>query len=194
MTHGLDEKRLMEQMEEIDRLNHRLEDFLLLKGIEVDIMEDGSLDLPDWVLSQTDIVVCAIHHRFKLSQQKQTERLIRAISDKPYFVILAHPTGRLLGEREPYDMDMERLMKAAHEQGCVMELNTQPERLDLTDVHCKMAKDIGVMVAISTDAHSINDLDFMRYGVIQARRGWLEAADLLNTRNRKELLKIIRRK
>jgi DNA polymerase (family 10) len=193
MTHGLDEKRLGEQMEEIDRLKEKLDDFLVLKGIEVDIMEDGSLDLSDDILRKTDLVICSIHHKFKLSQAKQTERLIRAISDKPYFIILGHPTGRLIGEREPYDLDMERLMKAAHDQGCVMEVNAQPDRLDLIDVHCKMAKDMGVMVAISTDAHSINDLNFMRYGVIQARRGWLEAGDVLNTRTGKELTRIIRR-
>ncbi len=194
MTHGLDEKRLEEQMAEIDRLNERLDDFLVLKGIEVDILEDGSLDLSDDVLGKTNIAVCSIHHKLNLSQKKQTERLIRAISDRPFFIILGHLTGRLIGEREPYEVDMEQLMKAAREQGCVLELNAQPERLDITDAHCKMARDMGVMVAISSDAHSVNDLDFLRYGVIQARRGWLEAGDVLNARDTQGLLKIIQKK
>ncbi len=147
----------------------------------MDIMEDGSLDLSDDILRALDLVVCSIHHKFNLPQDKQTERIIRAITSSPAFTILAHPTGRLLGEREPYEVDMEKLMQAAGDCGCVLELNAQPERLDLTDIHCKMARDTGVMVAISTDAHSLRDLDFMKFGVLQARRGWLEAADVLNT-------------
>jgi DNA polymerase (family 10) len=194
MTHGLDEKRLDEQMEEIDRLNEKLDGFRVLKSIEVDILEDGTLDLSDEVLRKTDLVVCSIHHKFRLPQEKQTERIIRAISGKPYFIILGHPTGRLIGKREAYDLNMERLMKAAHDQGCAMEVNAQPDRLDLIDVHCKMAKDMGVMVAISTDAHSVHELDFMRYGVTQGRRGWLEARDVLNTRTVKQLMAIIHRK
>ena len=114
--------------------------------------------------------------------------------DNPYFNILAHPSGRLINERESYEVDMERLMKAALERGCFLELNAHPDRLDLNDIHCKMAKEMRLKVAISTDAHSMDDLEFMRFGVGQARRGWLEPGDVLNTRSLKELLKLLKRK
>jgi DNA polymerase (family 10) len=194
ITHGLDEKRLADQIEEIDRLNKKWSNFVLLKGIEVDIMEDGSLDLEDEILKKLDIVICSVHHRFNLPQDKQTERIIKAITSSPAFTILGHPTGRLLGEREPYDVDMGKVMKAAKDCGCAIELNAQPERLDLTDIQCKVARNTGVMVAVSTDAHSVNDLGFMKYGVLQARRGWLEAADVLNTRSWSALKKLLRGK
>ena len=165
---------------------------MILKGAEVDILENGSLDFPNEILAQLDLTVCAIHYKFNLPRQKQTERIIRAM-DNPYFTILAHPTGRLLNERKPYDLDMEHIMAAALERGCFLEVNAQPIRLDLTDLHCKMAKDMGVKVAISTDAHRTTDLDFMRFGVDQARRGWLEPQNILNTANLKELKKQLRR-
>lgn len=190
MTHGLDVERLEEQIEAIDALNDRFDGLTLLKGIEVDILEDGSLDLPDTVLRKLDLVVCSVHSKFNLSQEKQTERIIRAINN-PQVTILGHPTGRLIGQRDAYQFDVERVMKAAKETGCVLELNAQPERLDLTDVHCRMAKEMGLMVAVSTDAHSTQGLDVMRYGVYQARRGWLEKADVLNTRPLSELKKLL---
>ncbi|MFW6102044.1 MAG: DNA polymerase/3'-5' exonuclease PolX [Chloroflexota bacterium] len=190
---GLDANRLAEQIEEIDRLNEKLDGIVLLKSIEVDILEDGSLDLPDDILERLDLVVCAVHYKFNLPVDKQTERIIKGI-DNPYFTILAHPTGRLIGEREPYQLDMERLMKAAKETGSALELNAQPDRLDLTDVYAKMAKEAGIMVAISTDAHSVNELDFMRFGVYQGRRGWLESGDILNAKSWKDLKKMLRKK
>lgn len=189
---GLDAKRLAKQIEKIDRLNEEIADFRILKAIEVDILEDGSLDLPDSILQQLDLTVCSVHHRFGLSREKQTERILRAM-DNAHFNILGHPTGRLIHEREPYDVDMERLLKAAQERGCFVELNAQPERLDLNDIHCKMAKEMGVKIAISTDAHAVNDLEHMRFGVGQARRGWLEADDVLNTRSWKSLKKLFKR-
>lgn len=190
IAHGLSPQRFMQQMEEIDRLNGRLEGFTVLKGAEVDILEDGSLDLPDDLLRQLDLTVCAVHYHFRLSKTKQTERIIRAM-DHPAFNILAHPTGRMLNEREPYEVDMERLMSAAKERGRVLEVNAQPARLDLTDVHCKLAKDMGVRVAISTDAHRTTDLPLIRFGIDQARRGWLEAGDVINTKSWKELKKLL---
>jgi len=192
ITKGLDEKRLARQIEEIDRLNKKTEKIVILKGIEVDILEDGSLDLSDAILKRLDLVVGSIHHKFNLSQDKQTDRILRAMSN-PYFKILAHPSGRLINEREPYEIDMQQIIKAAKDKGIALELNAQPERLDLTDIYCKMAKDIGVMVAISTDAHSRGNLEFMRYGVYQARKGWLEARDVLNTKTARELKKILAR-
>jgi DNA polymerase (family 10) len=192
VTQGLDAEGLAQQIEEIDRLNERLDGIVLLKGVEVDILEDGSLDLPDDILKELDLTICSIHSKFDLSREKQTERIIRAM-DNPYFNILAHPTGRLIGERAPYDVDVERVMEAAQERGCFLEVNAQPDRLDINDVYCKMAKEMGLKVAISTDAHSVNELDYLRFGVGQARRGWLEAEDVLNTRSWKELKKLLKR-
>lgn len=192
MAHGYDAKDLAAEMAEIDRLNGKLQGIVLLKGIEMDILEDGSLDLPDDILKELDLTVCAVHYNFNLSHEAQTQRILRAM-DNPYFNILAHPSGRLIHRREPYDVDMERLIRAAKERGCFMELDAQPDRLDLIDIHCKLAKDLGVKVAISTDAHSTADLGFMRWGIGQARRGWLEAADVLNSRPWPELKKLLKR-
>jgi DNA polymerase (family 10) len=192
MAHGLDSKRLAEQIKEIDRLNGKLKGIVLLKSIEVDILKDGSLDLPDDILRELDLTVCAVHYNTNLSREKQTERIIRAM-DNRYFNILAHPTGRLINERRPYDVDLEKLMEAAKERGCFLELNAHPDRLDLTDRDCKMAKEMGLKVPISTDTHRITDLDYMRFGVNQGRRGWLEPEDVLNTLALKKLQKQLKR-
>ena len=192
IAHGLDRTRLLRQIDEIERLNAKLRGFTVLKGVEVDILADGSLDLPDEVLSRLDIVVAAVHYKFDLSRDEQTERIIRAM-DNRHVLILAHPTGRLIEERAPYDIDMDRVMTAAKERGCCLELNAEPDRLDLTDVAAKAAKALGVQIAISTDAHSTAGLAYMRYGVDQARRGWLEPGDVINTRPLRDLKKLIRR-
>jgi len=187
---GLDPKRLQAQIDEIDGLNEKMTNFRILKSIEVDILEDGSLDLPDSILKKLDIVTASVHGKFDLSRKKQTERILCAM-DSPYFHILGHPTGRLINERPPYDVDMERLLEAAVKRNCFMELNAHPERLDLNEIHCKMAKEMGVKIAICTDAHSVYGLDNMRFGIGQARRGWLEPEDVLNTRSWKALKKLI---
>jgi DNA polymerase (family 10) len=192
MARGVDAKRLAKQIKEIDGLNGKLKNMVLLKGIEVDILEDGSLDLPDDILKELDLTVCSIHYNRNLSRKKMTERVIRAM-DNPCFNIFAHPTGRLINERGPYEIDLERIMEAAKERGCFLEINAHPDRLDLSDRHCKMAKDIGLKLAVSTDAHSVADLDFIRYGVDQARRGWLEPNDVINTRGLKDLRKLLKR-
>ncbi len=192
IAHGLDAKRLARQVDQIDRLNDELKGIRVLKSVEVDILEDGRLDLPDSILERLDLRVCAVHSKFDLPRDKQTERIIRAM-DNPLFNVLAHPTGRLIGSRAACEIDMERVMKAAQERGCILEVNAQPERLDLTDLHCRMAKDLGVKVAISTDAHSTGDLGLLRFGISQARRGWLEAEDVINTRSWREVAKLLRR-
>lgn len=189
---GLDEKRLRRQMEAIDRLNETLKGFRVLKAIEVDILEDGSLDLEDSVLKELDLTVCSVHHKFNLSEKKQTERIIRAM-DNPCFNILAHPTGRLINKRPAYAVDLKKIMVAAKERGCVLEINAQPERLDLNDDGCLMAKEIGLKLAVSTDAHSAVGLQLMNYGVAQARRGWLEPGDIVNTRPWPQLRSILKR-
>ncbi|MDP3091423.1 MAG: DNA polymerase/3'-5' exonuclease PolX [Nitrospira sp.] len=192
MAKGLDSKRLCEQLEEIDRLNDTAIGITLLKGIEVDILEDGSLDLPDDDLSRLDLVVGAVHSHFRLSRQKQTERILRAM-DHPYFTILAHPSGRLIDERAPYDVDMPRVIRHARERGCFLEVNAHPIRLDLTDTDCQMAKEAGVMVSINSDAHSTLDFGNLRYGVGQARRGWMEKHDVLNARPLQALRPLLKR-
>ena len=185
---GLTEKRLREQMEEIQKLNQELKDFTILSGIEVDIKSDGSLDFSDEMLSKLDVVIAAIHSGFKQESKIITERIIKAMQNR-LVNILAHPTGRLIGYRESYQVDMNEMIKVAAETGTILEINAYPERLDLNDVYCRMAKDKGVQLAIETDAHSIDGLEFMNLGVDVARRGWLEEKDIVNTLPLNELLK-----
>jgi DNA polymerase (family 10) len=192
MAHGLDPARLSRQAREIDRLNGRLHGSTILKGIEVDILKDGTLDLPDTSLAKLDIVVAAVHSYFDLPPEAQTRRVIRAMNNRNVSII-AHPTGRLIGEREPYDIDMERVIAAARGVGCHLEINSQPDRLDLNDNHIHAAKLAGVTLTISTDAHSVDAYGYLRYGVDQARRGWLTADDVINTRSLADLRKMLRR-
>jgi DNA polymerase (family X) len=192
MANGLDAKRLGRQIEEIEKLNEEIKGIRILASCEVDILEDGTLDLEDEILADLDLVICSVHYNMNLPEKKQTERIIRAM-DNPHFNIMAHPTGRLLGSREPYTVDLERVMCAAKERGCFMEINADPERLDLSDVHCKMAREMGLKIPISTDAHTTSGLDHMRLGVAQARRGWLTAEDVLNSRTWGQLKKLLKR-
>jgi len=192
MAKGLGPKGLARHIKRIDRLNKGYDDFRVLRGIEVDILKDGSLDLPDDILSKLDVRICSVHYHQNLSRERQTERILKAMQN-PYCNIIGHPTGRLIGERPPYEVDMQKIMKAAREHGCFMELNAHPDRLDLNDRHCRMARDMGVKVVINTDAHSTTDLEFMRLGVAQARRGWLTREDVLNTRALDDVLKAMDR-
>lgn len=191
VTHGLDAQGLARQIDRIDELNTRLQGITLLKGVEVDILEDGRLDLPDSVLARLDLVVGAVHQGFHLSRERQTDRLLRAM-DHRHFSILAHPTGRLLGERPAMEVDLARVIHHARARGCFLELNAHPSRLDLDDTACRMARDEGVLVSINSDAHSTLELDHLRDGVAQARRGWLSAADVLNSRPLQEVLALLR--
>ncbi len=185
---GLDEKRLGEQIDEIDKINSKVKGIRLLKGIEVDILTDGTLDLSDDILKYLDLRVCSIHYKFNLSEKEQTERVLKAMGNR-YFDILAHPTGRLIGRRDAYKIDIEKIMDRAVDTGSALELNSFPDRLDLKDTHLKAAKEKGCKIVISTDAHSTDGLDFIRFGIGQARRGWLEAEDVLNTADLDSLLK-----
>jgi DNA polymerase (family 10) len=191
VAHGLDEMQLLKQIDEIDRLNETLHGITLLKGIEVDILEDGRLDLPDRVLAKLDLVIGAVHSKFHLSRAKQTERILKAM-ERPHFTMLAHPSGRLLQEREPYDVDMPRIIRQAYQRGCFLEINAQPDRLDLIDTYCQMAKEEGVLLCINSDAHSTRDFDNLAHGVGQSRRGWLEKKDVLNTRSLRQLRTLIK--
>ena len=192
LVHGLDPARLARQIDAIDAFNAQPGRIRVLKGIEVDIMEDGRLDLPLAMLGRLDLVVGAIHHRFDLPRARQTERILRAM-DQPCFTILAHPTGRLLGERAAYDIDMQRVVRHARERGCFLELNAHPARLDIDDMACRMAKDEGVLVSIATDAHSPQEFANLEFGIGQARRGWLGPQDVLNTRALAALMPLLAR-
>jgi len=192
IAHGLDESRLMKQIEEIDRLNEKLKDFQILKGSEVDILTDGTLDLSEKVLEKLDFAVAAIHSGFKQDKGKMTKRIIRAL-ENPYIHVLAHPSGRLLGARDPYKVEIEELMEAAKKYGKALEINAYFERLDLNDIHCRKAKEMGIRVGIGTDSHHLDQIWMISLGVAVARRGWLETTDILNTLPLKGILKWCRR-
>ena len=191
IIHGLGLERLLRQKEEIEQLNRQFKDFRILSGIEVDIRSDGRLDLGDDILEQLDVVVASIHSGFAQSEAEITGRIERAI-ENPHVDIIAHPTGRLIGRREPYPVDMPRVIDACKANGTILELNAYPERLDLSDLNCRRAKEKGVQVAISTDSHRIRHLDVMHFGIATARRGWLEPKDVINTLPLKKLLKLLK--
>ena len=188
VAHGLTVERLMDQKKEIDALNKKIKNFRILHGTEVDIKSDGSLDLPDDALGMLDIVVASIHSGFRQTREQITSRIVAAMKN-PFVSIIAHPTGRLLGEREAYEVDMDAVLKAARQTGTAIEINAHPLRLDLSDAYVKRAKEMGVPVAISTDVHVTAQFNFMNYGVSIARRGWLEKKDVLNTLEVDQLLK-----
>jgi DNA polymerase (family 10) len=178
----------MKQIEEIDRLNEKLKNLQILKGTEVDILADGKLDLPEKILEKLDFAVAAIHSGFKQDKAKMTKRIVRAL-ENPYIHILAHPSGRLLGAREPYEVEIEELMETVKKYGKALEINAYFERLDLNDIHCRKAKEMGIRIGIGTDAHHLDQMWMISLGVAVARRGWLEAKDVLNTLSLKEILK-----
>ncbi|EMD9437904.1 DNA polymerase/3'-5' exonuclease PolX [Burkholderia cepacia] len=183
---------LARQLDEIDRLNASFDDFVLLKGVEAGILEDGSLDVPDALLGRLDLVVGAVRDGFELSRDAQTARVLHAM-DQPHFTILAHPTGRVLGERAACELDVARVIAHAAARGCFVELDAQPRRLDLPDIWCREAAKAGVPVAIGSDACSTDELDNLAYGVDQARRGWLTRPDVLNTRTLAQLRPLLAR-
>lgn len=186
MAHGLDPKRLHEQAGEIERIGARLRGVKLLRGIEVDILDDGTLDLPDETLAELDWVVASVHYKLEQNPREMTRRIIKAIRN-PNVDAIGHPSGRLIGHREPSEFDLGEVLRAAREEGCALEVNSQPERLDLTDLACTAAKQAGAKLVVSSDAHSPRDFELLDYGVNQARRGWIEASDILNTRPLKSL-------
>lgn len=189
---GLTSGALRRQFKAIDRLQRACPDITILKGAEVDILADGALDLDDETLGELDVVVVAVHSKFNLSRPAMTKRVIRGLRH-PHVQILAHPTGRLIGVREPYQIDLDQIFTAAADYGVALEINAQPERLDLDDARTRAAHQAGVRLVISTDAHRTEELGWMRYGVDQARRGWCEARHVLNTRPLSELRRELRR-
>jgi DNA polymerase (family 10) len=188
---GLTGGELESHVKDIETANRRLDNIEILSGVEVDILEDGRLDLPDDILSRLDVVIGSIHYQFNLSRKKQTRRIVTAM-ENPHFMILGHPFGRKINEREPMDLDLNDVMSAARDNGCCLELNAFYDRLDLTDLACRQAAEKGVGVVINTDAHRIPHMAYMGFGIGQARRGWLTPEDVVNTRSLKQLKKILR--
>ncbi len=181
MANGLDVDRLEQQIDEIARINEEIDGIRVFSGIEVDILADGSLDLPDEVLARLDVVIASVHYNRDMSEAQMTNRIVTAITEHPVSCV-GHPTGRMIGVRDAYPIDLGALCEAAAAAGVALELNANPERLDLTDQACRAAVDAGVTLTIGTDAHSTGNLAFMRYGVDTARRGWVEAASVINAR------------
>lgn len=193
VANGMDEKRTLEQIKKIRAAQARVPEIRLLAGIEVDILKNGKLDLDDEVLAQLDVVVASVHSYMNLDREEMTERLLAAI-ENPYTQIIAHPTGRLVLRRDPFDYEMEKILEAAKEHGVAMECNAYPDRLDLKDVHLRMAKERGVKIVISTDSHTAANLKFMKYGVTTARRAWIEKSEVINTLPTAEFLAALRAK
>jgi DNA polymerase (family 10) len=193
VANGLDEKRMAAHIKKIHAASNKGLGIRVLAGAEVDILKDGSLDYSDEILAQLDVVVCSIHSYFNLDRAAMTERMLAAI-ENPYAQIIAHPTGRLLLRRDPFDYDMDRVLEACAKQGVAMECNSYPDRLDLKDVYLRMCKERGVKVVISTDSHNTGNLAFIRHGVIMARRGWLEKKDVINTMPTEQFLEKLRPK
>ncbi len=188
---GLSEEKLVEQIKKIKELNEKYKNFTILAGSEVDIKADGSLDYPDELLKKLDIVVAAIHTRFRRSRYEMTKRIIKAIQN-PHVNILAHPTGRLLGVRDAYEVNLDEILKVAKINKIALEINAFPERLDLNDINCRKAKEYGVMISINTDSHITNQLDYMALGVSVARRGWLEPENIINTKPIEQIIKFLK--
>jgi len=192
IAHGLDAERLRQQISEIKQLNQKLDGIHIFSGMEVDIRANGSLDMPEELLAELDIVIAAVHSAMNQSQEQMTRRIIKAM-ENPNVAVLAHPSCRLLPGREPVAVDMEAIFHAALRTNTALEINAMPSRLDLKDIHAYRARELGVKLVISTDAHSTEHLGFMRFGVGVARRGWCQAQDILNTRPLKEVIAYLRK-
>ncbi|MDD3819119.1 MAG: DNA polymerase/3'-5' exonuclease PolX [Actinomycetota bacterium] len=190
---GLDEQRLLEQIKKIEQVNQKIDGITVLKGIEVDIKPDGTLDTPDKVLQKLDIVIAAIHSGLRQERKKLTERLKKAM-ENPLVDIIAHPTGRIIGYREAYDVDIQEIIQIAARTNTVLEINASLERMDLNDIYTRSAKEQGVLLSIGSDAHQISTLDNMYYGITIARRGWLEKENLLNTLPLDKIKSILKKK
>jgi DNA polymerase (family 10) len=190
---GLNDREMTAHAKRIRKANTAVEGIEILVGIEVDILADGSLDLADETLAQCDVVIAAVHSRFSMPREEMTRRVLAGIENK-YVNIMAHPTGRLINEREPYEIDVDALIAGARKTGIALELDAYPDRLDLRDIHCRAAKEAGVKISIDTDSHAALQLGAMRYGVATARRGWLEPADVINTWSLAKLRKFLARR
>ncbi len=192
IANGMDEKRLLAHVADIRKVSAKISGIKVFAGVEVDILEDGQLDLKDYALKELDIVIAAVHSHFSLDEKKQTERMVKALDNK-YVNVLAHPSGRLITTRTPISLDFEKIFSLCAKNNIFLEVNTHGERIDLNDLHCRMAKKVGAKFVINTDAHDFAQLDAMKYGVITARRAWLEKKDVINTYTVGKLMKALKR-
>jgi len=196
IEHGLDEKQLRERNKEIDKINSKLKTqnlkLKVLKGCEANILPDGKIDINDQCLKEQDFVIAGVHSRFKMSKEEMTERIIRAIKN-PNVDIISHPTGRLIQKRGEYEIDFEKILKVAKETGTILEINSYPERLDLNDINIKKAKEMDVKMIINTDAHHVDQMRFIEFGIAQARRGWTEKEDIINSWSLEKMLKFLKK-
>ena len=191
IEHGLNEQQLAQQRKEIDKLNSKLKNFRILHGAETNILNDGSLDIKDDALAKLDYVIAGVHSSMKMEKEIMTERIIKAMKN-PNVDIISHPTGRILKQRDEYQIDFEKILKIAKQTNTILEINSSPSRLDLKDVNIKKAKNMGVKMVINTDSHHRNQLRFIRFGIAQARRGWAEKKDIINTQPLSKLLKFFK--
>ncbi|GAI42977.1 unnamed protein product, partial [marine sediment metagenome] len=191
IEHGLDEKKLSQQRKEIDKLNSRLKNFKILQGAETNILNDGSIDINDEALKKLDYAIAGIHSNFKMEKEKMTERIIKAMKN-PYIKIISHPTGRIIKRRDEYQIDFDKILRAAKEFGVILEINSFPERLDLNDQNIRRAKEAGVKMVINTDSHHRDQLRYIELGIAQARRGWAEKEDIINAQPLEKLLKFFK--
>ncbi len=191
MTGGLDEKKILKQMAEVDKIQKQINGIKILKGSEVNILKDGKMDIDDEVLAKLDVVGGAVHSHFNLSEKEQTQRIIKAM-ENPNVDIIFHPTGRVIRKRDAYKVDMDELIKAAKRTKTVLEIDAYPDRLDLKDEYIRKAVEAGVQLSIDSDAHNLLHFEFLEFGIAQARRGWAEAKDIINTRKWEEMLKLLK--
>jgi DNA polymerase (family 10) len=193
IEHGLNEKQLLEQRKEIEKLNFQFSifNFQILQGCEANILTDGSIDIKDEALKKLDFVIAGIHSNFKMPKEKMTERIIRAMRN-PHLDIISHPTGRILQRRDEYQIDFDKILRAAKETGTILEINSYPERLDLNAENIRRAKEVGVKMVINTDSHHKDQLRFIEFGIAQARRGWAEKGDIINTWPLEKMLKMLK--
>jgi DNA polymerase (family 10) len=192
IEHGLDEKKLLRQKKAIDSLNKKFKNFRILHGCEANILPDGSIDIKDEVLEKLDFVIAGVHSNMKMEKERMTERIIKAMKN-PNVDIISHPTGRILKKRDEYQIDFDKILKAAKEYGVILEINSSPERMDLDDKNIRRAKDFGVKMIINTDSHRRDQLKLIEFGVSQARRGWAEKEDIINTQSLDKLLKYFKK-
>jgi len=193
IARGLSLDKLKEQHQEIRSLNEKFDDFTVLTGIEVDILPRGGLDCPEEILKGVDLVIASVHSAFKQDSDTMTARIISAVEDKNVDII-GHLTGRLINHREPYALDLEKVLDASARCGTILEINASPERLDLNDANARRAKEKGIKMAVNTDAHDLKRMDEMSYGVAVARRAWLEPDDVVNTMPIRKLKKYLRKR
>ena len=192
IANGMSEKRLLKQIDELEKINRKIDGIEVLKGAEVDILKDGSLDYPNDILKQLDIVVASIHSGFKTPEKDMTARILKGLENE-YVKIFGHPTGRLINRRAPYNVNIDKLIQFAKDNNKILEINAFPDRLDLKDTHARLAIENKVKLSIGTDAHNTDQLAFFKFGIATARRGWAEKKDIVNTYSLKELMKIIKK-